>query len=187
MALEGWELVGKIKDAHGLRGDLYVVIFAGDPADFLELEEGAWGSLPPRERPELAAAKKSSRIEKIKPFKDGVIVKFADCADRTAAEALRGQGFYAPVVEGGDEVFEDEESMDLEQLRGCKLLDAEDVELGEIVDFSSNGIQDLLVVRFSRGLAEIPFVEDFLIEIDLEKRVVRMDLPEGLFDLAGAE
>ena len=55
--------------------------------------------------------------------------------------------------------------------------------IGEIVDFSSNGAQDLLVVKTTAGHeALVPFVDDFIFNIDFDARQVRMDLPPGLIE-----
>lgn len=184
MASETWELVGKVKEAHGLRGDLYVLLFAAAPEDVVDLEVAVLGALPPRGEARSENPGPVLRLEKCKPYKDGVIVKFAGCDDRTAAEKWRGQGFFVSA-----ELFEkeDENVLDLEELRGFAVKDEGGAVLGEIVGFSSNGVQDLLVVAHAGGQAEIPFVEEFLVDLDVEGRAVVMSLPEGLFDLAGDE
>ena len=53
--------------------------------------------------------------------------------------------------------------------------------LGEIVGFSSNGPQDLLVVEANGKTVEIPFVDAFIKKIDFKHQSVVMELPEGLF------
>lgn len=70
--------------------------------------------------------------------------------------------------------------------KNFKLKDVEHKTLGEIVDFSSNGVQDLLVVDAGGKKVEVPFVDDFIKKIDFKHQVVVMDLPEGLFDLENA-
>lgn len=175
MSESQWTKVGKIKDAHGLRGDLYVLIFSKDISWAKEIEHFAVAPMDQEQN------KKTFKIEKIKGFKDGVMIKAQGVQDRTQAEALRGQMFYLPA-----DIFESDEgeTIYLKEIQGFQVHDQDGNVLGPILDFSTNTIQDLLVVELSTGKkVEIPFVEDFILEIDFASKVVHMDLPEGLLDL----
>ncbi|MBX2986557.1 MAG: 16S rRNA processing protein RimM [Bdellovibrionaceae bacterium] len=176
------KLVGKVKEAHGLRGELHVLIFSGDVSWLPRLKEFGLGALPPRgEDPAADAVQKILKCQKAKPFKNGLIVKAEELTDRNAAEAVEKWGFYI-----ADEllVSEEGEGIYLEEIRGFTVKDATQTTLGRIVDFSSNGVQDLLVLeKAGGGEAEIPFVDAFLKKIDFKSKTVVMDLPEGLLDL----
>lgn len=170
-----WMKIGKVKDAHGLKGDLYILIFSKDISWLKEVKSFALASQDKEQD------KKIFEIEKIKAFKDGVMLKPKTVVDRTQAEMLKGQLFYLP-----SEMFESDEgeTIFLHEIMGFTVLDQNEVEIGPIKDFSSNTLQDLLVVELASGKkVEIPFVEDFIIEIDFENKKVHMDLPEGLLDL----
>ncbi|MBX3041083.1 MAG: 16S rRNA processing protein RimM [Bdellovibrionaceae bacterium] len=176
-------LVGKIKEAHGLRGELYVLIFSGDLSWLPRLKEFGLGECPsPGEEPSEDAVQQTMTCQKVKPFKNGIILKAAELGDRTAAEKVEKLGFYVP-----DDFFvsEDGEGIYLDEIEGFKIKDANDKTLGTITDFSSNGAQDLLVVSSPDGSKtfEVPFVDDFLLKIDFKSQIVKMDLPEGLIDL----
>lgn len=70
----------------------------------------------------------------------------------------------------------------LHQILGFDLYDIGGKCLGTITGFGSNGAQDLLKVQGEAGPEVlIPFVQAFLVNIDFDKRQVKMDLPEGLF------
>ena len=75
------------------------------------------------------------------------------------------------------------ETIYLSEIKNFKLKDPDQKVLGEIVGFSSNGAQDLLVVESGGRKAEVPFVDAFIKKIDFKQQVVVMDLPEGLLDL----
>ncbi len=161
--------VGKIKDAHGIRGELFVVLFAGEAAWLDQLE--TLRLVPEAGGPEQTFAVKSARAHK-----NGLIVKSADIKDRNQAETLKGLIVEIPesfmVSEPGEAIY-------LREIQDFMLRNrGEDV--GRIVKFSSNTVQDLLVVKAAGGEYEIPFVEDFVTDIDYEARVVDMDLPHGL-------
>lgn len=165
--------VGKIKDAHGLKGDLYVLIFSKDTSWLKQLTTFALG---PDE-----SNLKTYTVEKAKVFKDGLMLKPKDVTDRNQSEALKGQMFYIPeellVSDEGETIFLDE-ILNFDFYSG-------DENIGVITGFSSNGFQDLLIVKKTKDQkdAEVPFVEDFIENIDFENRRVIMNLPEGLLDL----
>lgn len=168
------KLVGKIREAHGLKGDLYVLVFAGDISWAKKMK--TFGL-----KAKDAAEIQTFNVERTKPFKKGLIVKAAEIADRTAAEKIEHFEFYIDdellVSKPGENIY-------LSEIKNFKLKNPEQVTLGEIVDFSSNGVQDLLVVELVSGKkAEVPFVDEFIKKLDFKHNVVVMDLPEGLLDL----
>jgi 16S rRNA processing protein RimM len=167
--------IGKVKEAHGLKGDLYILIFSKDVSWLSKLETFALGL---EDDPK---AQRNFRVEKAKPFKDGLMLKAEGLPDRTQAEKLKGHLFYVP-----ESLFETEEgeTIYLSEVAGFEILGPEKEKLGRIVGFSTNGAQDLLVVeKSSGGQAEIPFVEDFILHIDFDSQFVQMKLPEGIWDL----
>ncbi|MNT08481.1 Ribosome maturation factor RimM [compost metagenome] len=126
---------------------------------------------------------KTFNVERTKPFKKGLIVKAAEIADRTAAEGVEHLEFFIDdelvVSKPGETIF-------LNEILNFKLKDPEQKTLGDIVGFSSNGVQDLLVVQYGDKKAEVPFVDAFIKKIDFKHQTVVMDLPEGLFDIENA-
>ena len=122
-------------------------------------------------------------VERTKPFKKGLIVKAKEISDRTAAEGVEHLEFF---VEEELLVSKPGETIYLSEIKNFKLKDVEQNTLGEIVDFSSNGAQDLLVVETQGRKVEVPFVDAFIKKIDFKHQTVVMDLPEGLFDIENA-
>lgn len=173
------KLVGKIKEAHGLRGEIYVLVFSGELSWLPRLKEFGIGELPERgAEPSSNPVKQTMTAQKVKPFKQGFILKANEISDRTSAEAVAKLGFYVPeeffVSEEGDDIF-------LGEIEGFTVKDQNEKTLGQITDFSSNGLQDLLVVTDSAGKTfEVPFVDAFLVKIDFKSQIVKMNLPEGL-------
>lgn len=168
------KLVGKVREAHGLKGDLYVLIFSGDISWAKRMK--SFG-LKPKDSEELM----TFNVERTKPFKKGLIVKAAEIADRTAAEGVEHLEFF---VDDELLVSKPGETIYLSEIKNFKLKNPEQTVLGEIVGFSTNGVQDLLIVESADGKkVEIPFVDAFIKKIDFKHQSVVMDLPEGLFDL----
>lgn len=164
--------VGKIKDAHGLKGELYFLSFSGEiswledlPKVFLEKENQSF---------------KEYKLEKMKPFKEGAILQFEGIKDRTQAEGLKGDMLYIPeeelVSEPGEVIY-------LNELLHFQVKNEEGKVLGEVKDFSSNGIQDILVISKGELEYEVPFVDQFIVEINYDEKYLIMDFPEGLMDI----
>lgn len=171
--MEKFRLVGKIKEAHGLRGEFYVLIFSGDISWLSELKNFQL------QNPQSQESFDFKKI-KAKAFKKGFILSVEGIPDRTQAEKFHGFNFLIPnellVSKPGETIY-------LSEIENFKVKDLTGVELGTITGFSSNTVQDLLIVEGPAGRAEIPFVEAFLKEINFEGQFLVMDLPEGLFDL----
>lgn len=162
--------VGKVKDAHGVKGELFIVLFAGE-AEWLENLENI------RLIPEAGGEAQNFAIKSVRPHKNGLIVKSPDITDRNRAEELRGLMFEIPAEfltsEPGESIY-------LKEIEGFQVFTKAKGEIGTIIGFSSNTAQDLLVVKTSWGEFEIPFVEAFVERIEFEAGEIHLDLPEGL-------
>lgn len=167
------KLVGKVREAHGLKGDLYVLIFSGDISWAKRMKSFC---LKAKDSDEM----QTFTVERTKPFKKGLIVKAAEIADRTAAEGVEHLEFF---VDDQLLVSKPGETIYLSEIKNFKLKNPEQTVLGEIVGFSSNGAQDLLIVEADGKKVEVPFVDAFIKKIDFKHQAVVMDLPEGLFDI----
>lgn len=162
--------VARIGRPHGIKGEATVEIFTDQPevrfqvGNRLECDSVSHPSL------EIAGA----RIHK------GIwLLSFKEIEDRTAIERLRGSQLFA-------EVEIDEESDDgsyhIEQLIGLSVRSEANIELGKVSDVLNLPGQDLLEIDTPRGERLIPMVSEFILEIDLAKGMITVDLPEGLLD-----
>ncbi|MEY4616015.1 MAG: rRNA processing protein RimM [Pseudomonadota bacterium] len=169
---ESLRKIGKISGVHGLKGELYIYVFSKDISWIDELTEVVF---------EDAKGQRTTHLVKsLRPFKDGFLVFIEGVNDRTEAEKLRAQLVYVSgsffVSDEGDDTFY------LAEIEGFEVYDDE-VRLGIIEGFGTNTVQDLLHVRMDFGIAEIPLVEEFLVEIDFEEKKIFMELPEGLIEI----
>lgn len=187
-----YRAVGRVKDAHGLKGELWVVLFAGQ-ADWLDSLKETGGFL-------LASDEGVSSEEDLKngvgPFslkgarvhKNGLILQSPDIADRTAAEKLKGKFLIIP-----DSYLESDEGEEfyLSEVEGFRVFEGEKL-LGVVTGFSSNVAQDLLVVSLENGARpgvkkgseiEIPFVEAIVVGVAGEEEKIEVSLPEGLIEV----
>lgn len=166
------KLVGKVMDAHGIRGDIYCLIFSGDVSWCAELE-----TLELRHN----GKNHSFEIQKLKPFKKGFIAALKGFTDRNRAEEFKGAELW---VDEDLFVSEDGESLYLSEVLDFELIDKSLGTVGVIEEFSSNGIQDLLIVTSKSGDSfEIPFVKEYVLDIDFDAKTMKMNLPEGLLEI----
>jgi 16S rRNA processing protein RimM len=154
--------IGRIARAHGIRG--VVAIATHDPgSDVLDHQRTLWIGGVARE---VVQARSTPR---------GWLVQLADVATRNAAEALRGQ-----VVEVDRAALElDEEDVLLDDLIGCRVQRVDGTPWGTIAAVES-GMQDRLVIHDGDIERQLPLVDEFVTDIDLEAGVVTVDPPEGL-------
>lgn len=168
------KLVGKIKDAHGLKGELAVTVFSGDISWLKKLKTCGV-------KTKAQAAPQTMKVERVKPFKLGFILKAAEVNDRTQAETFKGAEFW---IDDDLLVSQKGETIYLGEILNFKVKDKDQTDLGKVINFTSNGAQDLLVVEKADGKTfEIPFVEAFIKKIDWKSQTLVMDLPEGIADI----
>jgi 16S rRNA processing protein RimM len=179
MADDSLLLVARIGKPHGLHGEVTVQLHTDDPerrfADGAVLAtEAAAGSGVPRQ-----LTIRSTRVHQ-----GTWLLGFAEVPDRTGAEALRGTRLLADV--SADEP-DDDEAWYEDELVGLSVVTVDGAVVGEVAGLESRPVQDLLVVRLtSGGEALVPFVEQIVPEVDLERRRVVIAPPAGLLEL-GAE
>ncbi|WP_061960452.1 ribosome maturation factor RimM [Demequina flava] len=161
--------VARIGRAHGLKGELTVEVRTDIPEDRLvpgevyETEPATAGPLT---------------IENVRTQSGRWYVRFEEIATREEADAVRG----VELVLDGDE-SDEEDAWYVHELVGLGVQRPSGEVLGEVVDLQSMPAQDLLVVRQGSGSrAMIPFVEEFVQEVDLEAGHVIVTPPYGLLD-----
>lgn len=84
-----------------------------------------------------------------------------------------------------DEEFEDADAdaLPLDYFIGFQMQDAAGKKIGEITDVDEQTENALFIVDNDGDAIMVPASEDFIVEFDLDKRVMVMDLPQGLLDL----
>ncbi|MDQ6437091.1 ribosome maturation factor RimM [Mesorhizobium sp. LHD-90] len=156
--------------AHGIRGEVRVKTFTGDP-----LALGDYGPLH-------AADGRSFKILDIRPAGNVVVVRFKGIADRNAAEALNGVELFVDRSALPDD-GEDGEFYHAD-LVGLAVRDENDAMLGRITAIQNFGGGDILEVDLagSKDLL-IPFTHAAVPVVDVAAGFVRIDsIAAGLVD-----
>lgn len=157
MTDDGLLEVGHIRRAHGLRGDVFVQLLSDSEARV------APGS-------EMFADGERLVVERSRMAGSGRrVVKFAQIADRTAAEkyanrALRGQ----PI--------DDPDALWVHEMIGRRVVETDGTDHGVCVSVLANPAADLLELD-SGALVPSNFV------VSIDDATITVDTPEGLFDL----
>jgi 16S rRNA processing protein RimM len=144
--------------------------------------------VPDRFRPQLrlwALRKDGERrevtIEDLWPHKSLLVVKFQGIETISDAETLVGAELQLP---SSERARLEQGWTYLSDLIGCAVFDGQR-RIGEVEDVQFGaGEAPLLVVPSGAKLPyEIPFAEAYLEKLDLERKEVRMRLPEGLLEV----
>lgn len=164
--------VGKVKQAHSLRGEVYILIFSKDISWLKKIKNILLVN---------HSQEKIVSVIKTKPFKDGFIATLDAVTDRNMSEALEGYEVWIPA-----DLLKSmpNETPYLIEIQNFKVVDKTLGDIGIIREFSSNGQQDLLIIQSKSNIDfEVPFVDDFVLKIDSENKTIFTDLPEGLIEL----
>ncbi len=161
--------VAKVVGTHGLRGDLKVRSNSGDTtlllaADsfYLRLTTGRTLLVHPSRQvlhkgQVLLRLKGYEALDQVEPFAGAAVL---------LAESL------LPALED-DEYY-------WSQLKGLPVIDRQRGPIGHLQQMFSTAAHDTYIVKGSFGEIMIPAVEQFILEINLQERVVKVDLPAGL-------
>lgn len=184
-AADDLALVGVVRRAHGVRGELAVELFTDAPdAVFAPGRRVFGGTVEGRV---LTADRRPGgpplvlTVRRASAFKGGLIVSFDEIADRTAAEPWRDRGLLVPYGElpppAEDEVY-------LHELVGMRVVHRDGTAVGTVVDLMELPQGLALDVRLegTERTAYLPYRPEMVVEVDVPGRTVVVDTPEGLFD-----
>ncbi|WP_439272921.1 ribosome maturation factor RimM [Pseudochrobactrum sp. HB0163] len=156
--------------AHGIKGEVRVKTYTGDPMDL-----GSYGLL-------YDATGRAYEVLAIRPAKNVVVVRFAGIDDRNAAEALNGKELYVDHAQLPQDLEEDE--FYYTDLIGLAVRDGEGASYGRVSAVFNFGGGDVLEIKESgKKPALIPFTQASVPQILIAEGVVVIDpLAAGLID-----
>ena len=160
--------IGKIVNTVGLKGEVKVYNYS-DSIEIYETIESIY------------VEDRLTVIENVRAQKNMVILKLEGADDRNAAEALRGKELYIPE----DDLPElPEGQYYVRDLIGMSVTEEDGNLLGHVTDVLQNTAQDIFEVESENGKKLlIPKVDQFVLDIDAEKREITVRLIEGMLDL----
>ncbi|MFL6230424.1 MAG: ribosome maturation factor RimM [Pyrinomonadaceae bacterium] len=164
--------VARVVKTRGVRGEVAALLLTDFPERFEGLEE-LIAVTPTGERRVLT-------LEESWLHGGRVILKFEGYDTPEAAQELVGYELTVPE----SEAVEPEEGEFFEwQLAGCRVETVGGEELGVVASILHYGAAPLLVVKAEGGREQlIPLAESICVEIDIERKLIRVDPPEGLIE-----
>ena len=156
--------VGRIARAHGIRGEVAVqplteVESRFSPGSVLGLEDG-----------------RTLTVAASRPHQNRLLIRFEEVADRTGAEALRGEVL---VVEATDSpaIAEDDRYW-VREIVGLEVVTEAGRVIGKVRDVLGNPANDVWVVDAGGRDVLIPAIRDVVVQVDRDAgRVVIRELP----------
>jgi 16S rRNA processing protein RimM len=159
--------VGFLRRPHGVHGEIIMDLHT----DFPE-------RLKPGRKLLVSEEHKLMVVEGIREHQKGVIIKFNGIDTPEEAGKLRNTWVYikasdAPPLPKG-QIYQHE-------LFGFQVVDENDNPLGELVEIIETGANNVYVVRDASGKEILlPAIPSVILELDAERRLMRVHLLEGL-------
>jgi 16S rRNA processing protein RimM len=162
-------LIGEIVGVHGITG-----------ASKLHSYCESLGLFKPGQCVLIATAdgsESSYEIDWVKPHTKTVLLSFKGVTNRNQAEALIGSSVYVdaaalPKLEGGSYYWRD--------LIGMNVYTDENEYIGRLKSIVETGSNDVYVIKGEQKEILIPALESVILTVDIEHKVMRVNLPEGL-------
>lgn len=165
-------VVGRIGRAHGVLGEATIEVRTDLPEERFvvgaELLADPVGNGP-------------LTIESKRAHNGILLLKFREVNDRTGIEKIRDTLLLSDVDMRDEALFENE--YHVQQLIGSQIIDTTGKILGELTDVLNLPGQDLLAIETSSGELLLPFIAEFVPEVDIENRRIVVNPPEGLLQL----
>ena len=163
-------LVGRVARAHGNKGQVIVNLETDFPEDRFKVGEVV-----------LVGASATPRALREVRFHQGrPIISLEGIETMDDAEALAGAELKVPAERLGPLP---EGSFYHHDLLGCEVRDTADAPIGTVMAVEGTMEMSRLVVAGTRGEVLIPLVADICVDIDVARRRIVVNPPDGLIDL----
>lgn len=156
-------VVGKITKAHGVRGEVSVLVLSEVPARFLpgsvlHLEDG-----------------RTLTVAQTRRDRGRLLVAFEELSRREEAMALTG-GFL--VIPASDLPQLPEGAWWPQEIEGCEVLTEDGRSLGVVADVVNTPANDIWVTRSGSAEILVPALRDVVVSVDTEaRRILVRDIP----------
>ena len=168
LVMEDLLKVGVITTTHGVRGEVKVYPTT-DPERFPELDYVLL---------DTGREKRKLEIEKVRFFKNLVILKFKGIDNINDIEMYKQRELWIPREEGQD--LEEDEYY-IADLIGMEVVLEDGSSFGTLTDVMETGANDVYVVENGEGQEILlPAIRECILDVDVEKNVMTIHLMKGL-------
>ena len=180
MTTPAFIIVGRVRKAHGVRGEVVVEPITDAPDALFASGRRVFAGTPDGD---LAPGRAELHVVTSRPFNDGLLVTFTELPDRTVAETWRGRYLLVPSGEvpapADDEVY-------LHELPGMRV----ELDSGEVVGTvdATYELPQGLAIDVRRAAPRegetvlLLFDERTISSVDREARRIVVTPPEGLLE-----
>ena len=165
-------LLGRILRPHGVVGEIRMSINSDFPERFVELEQVYLGTSPEDPKPTPI------QLKKVRFHQSYALVTFQGISDRNEADTLRGK--YV-LIDMDHAVPLEEDEYYLYQLIGMEVFTVDEQALGSVREVLETGANDVYVLDSPKyGELLIPAHSETIVDIDIDKNRIVVNLPDGL-------
>jgi 16S rRNA processing protein RimM len=164
-------LLGKIIKPHGLKGGLSIYLDVDDPSDYDEMDSffiDQNGMLEPY------------FIESLRPNGEKAYITLEEIDTIEKAEKLVGKDIYLPLsvlpVLSNTQFY-------FHEIEGFKVEDAVHGDIGILQTVYAFPSQNLLAIIHKGKEILAPITDEVILHVDRENRLLKINLPEGLFEI----
>ncbi|AKP66693.1 ribosome maturation factor RimM [Companilactobacillus ginsenosidimutans] len=164
--------VGKIVNTHGIKGEVRVISIT----DFPEERFKSGSKLIMKSK----AGNKEFTIESSRKHKNFILLKFKGFDNINDVEQYKGNELFTsneikPELAEGEFLYS--------QIVGLPVVDEKLGEIGKVTEIMELGPNDVWVVKGPKyDEVLIPYIEDVVKKVDIDNKVINVDLPDGLID-----
>jgi 16S rRNA processing protein RimM len=171
--------LGAVSEAQGLQGQVKVRPHSTDPVALLS-SKAVWISLIPRRDAGVSASVEQAsltqyKVKSAKMHSGNVVMALEGVSDRDQALALKG----ARILVARDAFPKAEsDSYYWIDLIGCRAVNLQNEELGEIIDVTEHGAHGVIVIgeAATNTIKQlVPFVKEVVQNVDLDKKIITLD------------
>ncbi|MFO7667412.1 MAG: ribosome maturation factor RimM [Desulfobacterales bacterium] len=167
---DGFISIGKIVNAHGVDGTIKVYSYAEslsvfNPGNMILVRN-------PGDSPD-----KHYKVKWSAPHSRFVLLMFEEVNSRNLADNLKGSELF--IEKAGLPELE-ENTYYWEDIIGLSVYTEDGIFLGRIESIIETGSNDVYVVNDGKSEVLVPAMESVVLKIDLDKKTMKVNLPEGL-------
>jgi 16S rRNA processing protein RimM len=173
--------VGTVRDAFGLKGEIFIALRSGSATPWLATKN----SKPSTKVPDAIVLQspdgkvQTFEILSHRPHKNGVVLRLKGVNDRTQAEGLKK---WLYMLESETLTAASGEQPFLAEVMGLTVERVGGEVLGVVENVLKAPRWDVLVVRGPKGVVDVPFLETWVVSMDLKAGKIVMDLQDEFLD-----
>lgn len=169
-------LAGKILKPHGLKGEMNVI--SEYPPEILNLGYPAIIDMDGIYVPFYVESYRSKNTH-------SALIKFQGVESAEETRRFVNKDFYLLRKDVAEYMQLDEDEIETDiDIAGYKIIDIPTGFHGRVIDTYDNGVYLLMEVESDddTGTVTMPFVDEFIKDIDTESKIIQTSMPDGLID-----